>query len=143
MPLWWVGTHLEARALQAEASRKPAACLRDCRACIQGFNITCHTPSPPHTCTCTPHRDLSSNTLSGELPPAWDQLQALQRLALDDNVLSGPLPGPWHVLRNLSELGLAGNHLAGPVPAEWASFTLLRCDARRTPFAAKSACLYP
>ncbi len=63
--------------------------------------------------------DLSSNALSGPLPPALGRLATLQALDLSDNAWSGPLPPEWGALASLQALDLSDNRLHGRFPPEW------------------------
>ena len=61
---------------------------------------------------------LSSNQLSGVIPPALGSLENLRYLSLSDNQLSGEIPKELGNLTNLRDLLLDGNQLAGPIPKE-------------------------
>ena len=69
---------------------------------------------------------LSTNNLTGSLPPSWGQLRQLQWLYLSSNKLSGPLPDAYKALTALTKLWLNGNSLTGSVPPSWASMTQLK-----------------
>ena len=62
--------------------------------------------------------DLSSNQLTGEIPPELGNLANLQELGLGGNQLSGEIPPELGNLANLQELGLSGNQLSGEIPPE-------------------------
>ena len=60
--------------------------------------------------------NLSSNQLSGSIPPELGNLTNLTLLALSANQLSGSIPPELANLTNLSWLYLGGNQLSGCVP---------------------------
>ena len=62
--------------------------------------------------------DLSTNRLTGTLPPRLGALIHLQALDLSDNELTGSIPPDLTDLTNLSALYLGGNRLTGCVPAK-------------------------
>ena len=57
--------------------------------------------------------DLSTNQLTGPLPPSWSQSPSLSYLYLSDNNFSGPLPCEWGVFPSLKMADVAGNPLLG------------------------------
>ena len=59
---------------------------------------------------------LSSNGLTGSLPPAFGQLTNLTRLFLDGNGLTGSIPPTIGDLTSLNLLVLSRNQLSGPIP---------------------------
>ena len=61
---------------------------------------------------------LSSNNLSGTLPPELGNLRHLERLHLHNNVLSGAIPVELVHLRELQQLYLYNNELSGEIPVE-------------------------
>ncbi|GJN10950.1 hypothetical protein PR202_ga29100 [Eleusine coracana subsp. coracana] len=60
--------------------------------------------------------DLSSNSLSGPLPPDISNLQNLVFLTLAMNELSGEIPTEISDLQGLEYLDLSHNHLTGEIP---------------------------
>ena len=59
---------------------------------------------------------LRNNSLSGELPPHWDDMQSLYFLDISDNI-SGKLPSSMRFLSSLQWLSLGQNHLEGELPS--------------------------
>ncbi len=64
------------------------------------------------------HLALRINNLSGSLPAALGELDALEVLSLDRNSLSGALPAELGNLSNLTRLAMNRNSLSGAIPAE-------------------------
>ena len=64
------------------------------------------------------HLSLRNNNLSGALPAALGQLDALRVLSLDRNSLSGSLPTELGNLSNLTRLALNRNQLSGSIPSQ-------------------------
>ncbi|KAL5197236.1 hypothetical protein ABZP36_000748 [Zizania latifolia] len=60
--------------------------------------------------------DLSSNSLSGSLPPDISNLQRLEFLTLAMNELSGEIPSEISKLQGLEYLDLSHNHFTGIIP---------------------------
>ena len=74
---------------------------------------------------------LSSNRLSGKIPPVLGSLSGLTRLELRggkgryDNQLTGNIPAELGNLVNLTHLNLGSNQLGGQIPAELGKLTSL------------------
>ena len=64
------------------------------------------------------HLALRDNDLSGSLPAALGNLEALQVLSLDRNTISGRLPTQLGNLSNLTRLALNRNQLNGAIPSQ-------------------------
>ena len=64
------------------------------------------------------HLQLRNNNLSGSLPTALGNLEALQVLSLDRNSIGGSLPTQLGNLSNLTRLALNRNQLTGAIPSE-------------------------
>ncbi|XP_062198591.1 probable LRR receptor-like serine/threonine-protein kinase At4g37250 [Phragmites australis] len=62
------------------------------------------------------HLDLSSNALSGTIPPELLRAPELRVLSLAGNGITGGLPEQVGQLRSLRALNLAGNALSGAIP---------------------------
>ncbi|KAJ9679440.1 hypothetical protein PVL29_021389 [Vitis rotundifolia] len=60
--------------------------------------------------------DMSTNSLSGELPHCWTYWQSLSRLNLGNNNLSGEIPDSMASLFRLTALHLNNNSLSGDIP---------------------------
>ncbi|KAH9651557.1 hypothetical protein KPL70_026788 [Citrus sinensis] len=60
---------------------------------------------------------LANNSLSGELPDCWMNLQHLSVLKLGNNAFTGALPASMGSLTSLHSLQLDHNNLSGPIPA--------------------------
>ncbi|WP_419552385.1 cell wall-binding repeat-containing protein [Candidatus Poriferisodalis sp.] len=68
---------------------------------------------------------LSDNELTGSIPPELGNLTNLDTLLLYDNELSGSIPVELGNLTNLTELLLPGNRLSGSIPPELGNLTHL------------------
>ncbi|KEH20413.1 LRR receptor-like kinase [Medicago truncatula] len=60
--------------------------------------------------------DLSSNYLSGSIPPEIGELREIIALNLSRNRLSGSIPGTFSNLINIESLDLSYNNLSGAIP---------------------------
>ena len=69
--------------------------------------------------------DLSSNDLSGSIPPELGNLTNLESLHLSGNQLTGSIPPALGSLTNLGYLNLSGNDLSGSIPPALGSLTNL------------------
>ena len=72
---------------------------------------------------------LATRGLTGRIPPALGDLDALQRLDLTWNKLGGSIPAALGQLRDLTSLALYRNRLSGPIPPRWASCPSSRASA--------------
>jgi len=71
--------------------------------------------------------DLSSNSLSGDIPSELTKLEGLRFLNLSRNRFSGCIPediGGFKNLESLDSLNLSNNHLSGEIPAGYQLQTL-------------------
>ncbi|XP_059627557.1 receptor-like protein EIX2 [Cornus florida] len=69
--------------------------------------------------------DLSSNTLSGEIPKELMSLQGLRSLNLSSNLLTGRIPENIGVVEQLESVDFSMNHLFGEIPSSMSSLTFL------------------
>jgi len=69
--------------------------------------------------------NLSSNNLSGALPPDLGDLQELMYLILYDNALTGEIPAELGSLSKLAQIELANNELDGEIPPELGNLSQL------------------
>ncbi|XP_054786250.1 receptor-like protein EIX2 isoform X2 [Prosopis cineraria] len=61
--------------------------------------------------------DISSNQLSGKIPPSIGSLLALQALIMRSNKLTGELPSSLKTCTSLKMLDVGENRLSGPIPS--------------------------
>ncbi|XP_037455656.1 MDIS1-interacting receptor like kinase 2-like isoform X4 [Triticum dicoccoides] len=59
---------------------------------------------------------LSSNNLTGTIPPSLKNSSQLEDIVLTDNKLTGTIPDEMGIFPSLVYLGLAGNMLSGGIP---------------------------
>jgi hypothetical protein len=78
--------------------------------------------------------DLSSNHLTGNLPPSIGDLTALTGLGLPDNQLSGPLQPTLASLSSLTGLELGHNQLSGNLPSWLGDHSLINIDLNNNQF---------
>lgn len=69
--------------------------------------------------------DLSTNPLTGEIPPDITSLDALINLNLSSNQLSGEIPNKICTLQSLESLDLSKNKLSGGIPSSLSSLAFL------------------
>ncbi|XP_027342959.1 receptor-like protein 56 [Abrus precatorius] len=62
--------------------------------------------------------DLSSNQLTGEIPPQIGDLHGLHALNLSHNRLNGAIPESIQKLENIESLDLSNNNLSGQIPLQ-------------------------
>ncbi|KAJ0973091.1 hypothetical protein J5N97_021050 [Dioscorea zingiberensis] len=85
---------------------------------LSSMSLTGQIPSDLRLCSDLQTLDLSSNSISGVLPPAFcDWLPYLVTLDLSSNQLSGPIPAELSNCRFLNTLVLDHNRFTGPIPA--------------------------
>ncbi|KAL4570201.1 hypothetical protein LXL04_025852 [Taraxacum kok-saghyz] len=72
-----------------------------------------------------PSIDLSSNFLSGEIPPEFGNLKKLHVLDLKHNNLSGTIPSSLSGLRSIETLDLSYNNLTGTIPPSLVNLSFL------------------
>eukprot|EP00873_Tetraselmis_striata_P027160 jgi/Tetstr1/447424/TSEL_034857.t1 len=74
---------------------------------------------PPEWSTFGPikHMSLSfMSGLSGSLPPEWSKWHSLAELDISNSNLRGSIPGVWSELYSLTDLDLSNNNLTGSIP---------------------------
>ena len=69
--------------------------------------------------------DLSTNNLSGEIPPELFRLVALKSLNLSRNHLMGKIPSEIGVMKNLESLDLSNNQFFGEIPLSTSNLSFL------------------
>ncbi|XP_017439432.2 receptor-like protein EIX2 isoform X2 [Vigna angularis] len=69
--------------------------------------------------------DLSSNKLSGTVPPEISKLSALRFLNLSRNILSGEIPKDMGKMKLLESLDLSLNHISGEIPQSLSDLSFL------------------
>nr|KYP39082.1 Serine/threonine-protein kinase BRI1-like 2 [Cajanus cajan] len=69
--------------------------------------------------------DVSSNNLSGEIPPELFGLTQLLFLNLSRNNFMGKIPSKIGGMKNLESLDLSNNHLSGEIPAAISNLSFL------------------
>lgn len=69
---------------------------------------------------------LSGNDLTGPIPPAMERLESLEVLALSGNQLHGSIPAWLGRLRRLRSISLWENDLTGPIPPQLGNLSGLR-----------------
>ncbi|XP_034683325.1 receptor-like protein 15 [Vitis riparia] len=69
--------------------------------------------------------DLSSNKLTGAIPPEIGNLSQVHALNLSHNILTGPIPAAFSGLRSIESLDLSYNNLTGTIPGELTELTNL------------------
>ncbi|XP_028785860.1 receptor-like protein EIX2 [Neltuma alba] len=69
--------------------------------------------------------DLSSNNISGSIPPEMFSLAGLQSLNFSHNQLEGNIPNEISNLNNLESLDLSSNQLSGEIPQGMAKLSFL------------------
>ncbi|MED6140675.1 hypothetical protein PIB30_095607 [Stylosanthes scabra] len=70
--------------------------------------------------------DLSSNSLSGELPDCWIDFEELVVLDLSDNHFHGNIPKSLGSLSNIQSIHLGGNNFSGEIPSSLINCTQLQ-----------------
>ncbi|XVE51996.1 hypothetical protein DITRI_Ditri02bG0084800 [Diplodiscus trichospermus] len=79
-----------------------------------GINCSYHGYYPPAII----YLNLSSSSLTGNIPQFLFNLTSIQHLDLSDNSLTGPVPDFLSRFSSLTVLNLSGNNLTGSVPAK-------------------------
>ncbi|XP_028755421.1 receptor-like protein EIX2 [Neltuma alba] len=69
--------------------------------------------------------DLSSNNISGSIPPEIFSLAGLQSLNFSHNQLEGNIPNEINNMKNLESLDLSRNQLSGEIPPSMAKLSFL------------------
>ncbi|XP_019085595.1 PREDICTED: probable LRR receptor-like serine/threonine-protein kinase At1g07650 [Camelina sativa] len=94
---------------------------------LQKSTLTCDCFIDPHnSSTChVISIVLTSQNLTGIIPPEFSQLRYLKTLILRRNCLVGSIPKEWGSM-HLEKLSFLGNRLTGPFPKVLTSITSLR-----------------
>lgn len=71
------------------------------------------------------YRDVSGNSLTGEIPSSLENLKSMEVLDLHRNELNGTIPASLGALLKLKALDLGNNHLSGAIPSSLGNLTLL------------------
>ncbi|OAY29872.1 inactive LRR receptor-like serine/threonine-protein kinase BIR2 [Manihot esculenta] len=101
--------------------------LKDCKN-LQNLDLSSNAlsgPIPPQICTWLPYLvnlDLSNNDLSGPIPHYLVNCTYLNNLILSDNRLSGPIPIEFSSLGRLKRFSVANNDLTGSIPSFFSNF---------------------
>ncbi|GJP82987.1 hypothetical protein CLOP_g13199, partial [Closterium sp. NIES-67] len=74
----------------------------------------------------TPHRDLSSNSITGSIPSSITSLTQLVFLNIGGNLLDGSIPDSLDSMVVLMNLNMSGNHLKGSIPTTLGSMGSLK-----------------
>ena len=85
------------------------------------YGVTCST-TPPQVVTSL---WLTSNNLSGSIPPTVGNLTFLKHFSVGDNNLIGSIPTTLGSLTDLEHLNLGGNNLVGSIPPNFHNLTNL------------------
>ncbi|CAL9132885.1 unnamed protein product [Musa textilis] len=70
--------------------------------------------------------DVSKNKLSGQIPGSIGECEVLQYLHMEENLFDGPLPPSFSGLKGLQELDISRNNLSGSIPRFLGRFPFLR-----------------
>ncbi|CAI0627998.1 unnamed protein product [Linum tenue] len=69
--------------------------------------------------------DLSNNSFTGEIPPAFGNFTNIKVLNLSHNSLSGPIPSTFSNLKQIESLDLSYNNLNGSIPNDLVELNFL------------------
>ena len=91
---------------------------------VQTVNLT--TQKYTYFLQTTTYIDLSSNALTGDIPPSIVQLSGLLYLYLSNNKLTGNIPTSLGNLSQLERLDFSCNNLTGEIPSNLGSLSYLQ-----------------
>ncbi|KAK3027876.1 hypothetical protein RJ639_041510 [Escallonia herrerae] len=97
---------------------------------LQNLDLSSNSLSgsiPPQICTWLPYLvtlDLSNNRLSGSIPVELINCKFLNTLLLSDNKLTGSIPYELGRLDRLKRLSVANNGLSGSIPSDLSKFQM-------------------
>lgn len=112
---------LDLRDAKLSGNKIPEA-LKYCGKSIQRLDLASDSFTskiPREICTWMPFLvsiDLSSNKLSGHIPPTIVNCSYLNELVLSNNQLSGSIPSEFGSLNRLKKFSVANNRLSGTIP---------------------------
>ncbi|PKI69276.1 hypothetical protein CRG98_010349 [Punica granatum] len=102
--------------------------LKNCHS-LQALDLSSNSlsgPIPPQICTWLPYLvtlDLSKNSLSGPIPDQIVNCKFLNSLILSDNELSSSIPYGVSRLDRLKRFSVANNELSGAIPSDLSRFS--------------------
>ena len=96
------------------------------RLAVRGNNLTGPIPAAIGSLDQLDALDLSTNSLTGQIPPEIARLGLVRIILLGENDLTGSLPAEMGGMSSLESLHVAHTRLVGPVPETFANLNLRR-----------------